>query len=168
MIGQGIIQAVKAADAVEVVVCEPSRMRRDIAVELGADFALDPGQRDPVAAVKEKTSRTMATVVFECSGVPIAFKQALGMLRPMGKLMQVAVFEQDLVLDADLMNALTYGNLNLQGCAGAKWPMALELVLQGRFKAKALITHEFSLEDAQAAMETQLNTSEAIKVVVRP
>jgi 2-desacetyl-2-hydroxyethyl bacteriochlorophyllide A dehydrogenase len=168
MIGQGVAQAAKAKGAAKVIVCEPSAKRLTMAKNLGADLVLNPKEIDPVEAVTEATSWKMADVVFECSGVPAVFRQALRMVRFFGRVMQVAVFEQNVELEPDLMSLMTFKNLSLRGCAGQRWAMALDLVRLGQVKTRDLITHEFTLNNVKEAFETQLNSDEAIKVLIRP
>jgi 2-desacetyl-2-hydroxyethyl bacteriochlorophyllide A dehydrogenase len=168
MIGQGVVQAAKARGAARVIVCEPSPKRLTMAKKLGADVALNPKEIDPIKAVMEVTSRKMADVAFECSGVAAGFHQALRMVRAFGRVMQVAVFEQNVELEPDLMSLMTFRNLTLRGCAGQRWAMALELVRLGQVKTRDLITHELSLNNAKEAFETQINSDEAIKVLIKP
>lgn len=168
MIGQGVAQAAKARGAAKVIVCEPSSKRLTMAKDLGADIALNPTEIDPVKAVTEATSREMADVAFECSGVAAAFRQAFSMVRAFGRVMQVAVFEQNVELEPDLMSLITFRNLTLRGCAGQRWAMALDLVRVGQVRTSDLITHEFTLNNAKEAFETQLNSDEAIKVLIKP
>ncbi len=168
MIGQGVAQAAKARGAAKVIVCEPSSKRLTMSRNLGADIALNPKEINPVKAVKEATSREMADVAFECSGAVDAFRQALRMVRASGRVMQVAVFEQNIELEPDLMSLMIFRNLTLRGCAGQRWAMALELVRLGQVKTRDLITHEFTLNNIKEAFETQLNSDEAIKVLIKP
>jgi len=168
MIGLGVAQIAKAKGAATVIVSEPSAKRLAIAKKLGADVAINPRETDAVDAVREATSREMASVVFECSGTPVAFRQALRMTQAFGRVMQVGVFEQNLELEPALISLMTFRNLTLRGCGGRKWDTALELVLGGQVKTRDLITHEFSLNNAKEAFETQLNSAEAIKVLIKP
>jgi len=168
MIGQGVAQAAKAKGAAKVILCEPSPKRLTMARKLGTDIALNPKETDPVKAVTEATSREMADVAFECSGAAGAFRQAFSMVRAFGRVMQVAVFEQKVELEPDLMSLMTFRNLTLRGCAGQRWTMALDLVRLGQVKTRDLITHEFTLNNAKEAFETQLNSDEAIKVLIKP
>lgn len=168
MIGQGIAQAAKVQGAAKVIVCEPSPKRLAMARKLGADVAVNPNEADPVEAIMAATSQKMANVAFECSGAPAAFCQALHMVSFSGRVIQVGILEQDLVLKPDLMSMLTFRNLTLQGCAGQKWATAFELVRDGHVRTSDLITHEFTLNNAKEAFETQLNADESIKVLIKP
>jgi len=169
MIGQGIAQACRAMGAAKVIISEPSAKRLAMARKLGADTAINPRETDPVEAVTEATSGEMASVVFECSGSPVAFRQAPHMLRAFGRIMQVGMFEQDLELSPDLMSLMCqFRNITLRGCGGQRWDMALELLQTGQVKTRDLITHEFPLDSAREAFDTQLNSDEAIKVLLKP
>jgi threonine dehydrogenase-like Zn-dependent dehydrogenase len=45
---------------------------------------------------------------------------------------------------------------------------SLELIASGRVDRKPLITHQFSIEQAREAYETQLRAEEAVKVLIKP
>lgn len=169
MIGQCIAQGCKAVGTPKVIISEPSAMRRDTASSLGADTVLNPMETDPIEAVKEATSGEMADVVFECSGSPAAFRQGAQMLRPFGRMMQVGMFEKNLELPPPLMSLMfQFRNMTLRGCGGQRWDMALEMMQAGQIKTRDLITHQFPLDRAKEAFETQLNADEAIKVLLIP
>jgi len=169
MIGQVIVQAVRAAGASRVIVSEPSGARRDRAKECGADVTINPMERDAVEAVREAAAGDMPAVAFECSGVPAAFYQAPRMIGAYGRIIQVGMFEDKLELSPEMINqALTFRNITLRGCGGQRWDIALELMQSGQVRTKQLITHEFPLDDIKQAFETQLNADEAIKVLVIP
>jgi threonine dehydrogenase-like Zn-dependent dehydrogenase len=169
MIGQCIAQVCKSQGASRVIVSEPSAMRRAMVSRLGADTVLNPLEADLIESVMEATSGRMADVAFECSGAPVAFRQAPLMVRPFGRIMQVGMFEQSLELSPELMSLMfQFRNITIRGCGGQRWDMALELVQTGQVKTGELITHEFPLERIKQAFEAQLNPDEAIKVMIKP
>ena len=168
MIGQGILQVCKARGATKIIVSEPSLKRLAMAKKLGADVALNPRKVNLVEAVMEVTSGEMANVAFECSGSPVAFRQALQTIRPFGRVMQVGVFEGSLEISTDLMSLMRRKNVTLRAYGGSRWTEALELVRLGKVRTRDLITHRFPLSNAKEAFETQLNADEAIKVLVKP
>ncbi len=168
VIGLGIVQACKAAGASQVIVSEPSAIRREMASKLGADLVLNPMETDPIEAIAKLTSGSMAGVIFECSGSPIAFQQTVHMIRPFGKIMQVGMYEKGLELTPDIMKLMfQFRNVTIRGCGGQRWDKALELMQTGKIKTRDLITHVFPLESAKEAFETQLNSEEAIKVLIK-
>lgn len=67
-VGLWMLQATRLAGAGTVVVIEPHEGRRRLAAELGADHVIDPGDTDPVAAVRELTEGRGADVSLEAAG----------------------------------------------------------------------------------------------------
>lgn len=168
MIGQCIAQVCKGMGA-KVIVSEPSIIRLTMARKLGADVALNPRETNPVEAVAEVTSGEMASVVFECSGTPVAFRQAPLLTRPFGRMIQVGMFEDTLELSPELLSLMfNFRNLTLRGSGGQRWDMAVELMRTDQVKTKGLITHKFLLENIKEAFKAQLNSDKAIKVLIEP
>ena len=168
MIGQCIAQVCKAMGT-KVIVSEPSIIRLTMARKSGADVALNPRKTSPVEAVAEVTSGEMASVVFECSGAPAAFRQAPLLTRPFGRIIQVGMFEDTLELRPELLSLMfNFRNLTLRGSGGQRWDMAVELMQTGQVKTKELITHRLLLENIKEAFEAQINSDEAIKVIIEP
>jgi threonine dehydrogenase-like Zn-dependent dehydrogenase len=168
MIGQCIAQVCKGMGA-KVIVSEPSIIRLTMARKLGADVALNPKETNPVEAVAEVTSGEMASVVFECSGAPAAFRQAPLLTRPFGRMIQVGMFEDTLELSPELLSLMfNFRNLTLRGSGGQRWDMAVELMQTGQVKTKELITHKFLLENIKEAFKAQINSDKAIKVLIEP
>jgi len=82
--------------------------------------------------------------------------------------MQVAVYEKDITVKPELMSMMTFNNLTLRGCGGQNWAGAFELVRTGQVKTKDLVTHGFSLDDAQEAFKIQADAGASIKVLLKP
>jgi 2-desacetyl-2-hydroxyethyl bacteriochlorophyllide A dehydrogenase len=167
-IGIGVIQLAKVKGAGKVIVSEPSAKRLAAAQKLGADIGLNPKETDVVEAVREATSRTMASLVFECSGEPDALRQAISMMQPYGRVMQIGVFLQNIELDPVLVSQMTFTNVTWRGCGGRTMDTVVELMQTGQIKVRDWITHEFSLDDTRKAFEAQANFAESIKVMIKP
>ncbi len=168
MIGQCIAQVCKTMGA-RVIISEPSPIRLATAGTLGADALLNPRETDPIGGVARATSGDMASVVFECSGSPIAFRQAVEMARPFGKIVQVGIFESSLEISPELASTMfAFKNLTLRGSGGQRWDMAVDFVRSGQVKTGDLITHRFPLDRIKEGFETQLDPSNSIKVVIMP
>ena len=74
-IGQLMVQLAKLAGASRVFLSEPVAQRRQIALENGADYAVDPFQEDVAQAVRKINGRGV-DVVIECAGNQKATAQA--------------------------------------------------------------------------------------------
>jgi L-iditol 2-dehydrogenase len=89
--------------------------------------------------------------VIECSGAPVAAQQGLQIVRKMGWLVLVGFFFQDVGLDLDLLINKEVSVLASRGKRHSCWPLALEMMADGRVNAGALITHRFPLSAWQEA-----------------
>lgn len=168
MIGQCIAQVCKTMGA-RTIVSEPSPTRLALANRLGADLVLNPRETDPIKAVATATSGDMAGAVFECSGSPIAFRQAVEIARPFGKIIQVGMFEDSLELSPELASMMfAFKNLTVRGSGGQRCDMTVDFVRSGQVKTGELITHRFPLDRIREGFETQLDPGNSIKVVITP
>jgi threonine dehydrogenase-like Zn-dependent dehydrogenase len=76
-IGLIALQFAKLAGAYPVIAVDPIALRRDVALEVGADLVLDPSQVDAGLEIKLATDRRGADVVIEYSGHYLALQAAL-------------------------------------------------------------------------------------------
>ena len=76
-IGLIAAQMAKLAGARMVIVCDPIEKRRAVALENGADFAIDSSNADVGMEIKKLTDKRGADVVIETSGNYYALQQAI-------------------------------------------------------------------------------------------
>jgi len=165
MIGQCVLQVFKAMGVAKVIVTETSKKRLELARAMGADMVINAAEEDPVERVNEATSEMGADIVVECAGVPATFHQAMEMVRRGGKIMQVGVYEEPIQWEPI---TLITKNIRLIGCLGGGFLQAIEFLGAGKVNTKPLISHEFPLDKAKEAFETQLKPDEAVKIVIKP
>lgn len=184
IIGLGVLQVLRAKAEVKTIVADLSNRRLDMAKKLGADIVINAGQEDTAQKVMEITGAEQAPfmpeptakadVVFDCAGLPKGFsgipvlQQAISMGKREGKVVVVSVFEKPVTIEA---THIVLKGITLIGSWG--WSLdelreSLELVTSGKVDRKPLITHEFSLDKASEAYETQLRAEEAVKVLIIP
>ena len=164
-IGQGALQVFKTMGVTNVIVSETSKKRRELARAMGADVVINPAEEDPVERVCEATSHMWADIVAECAGAPATFQQALEMVRPAGKIMLVGVYEEPIQWEPLIVIGK---NVRMIGCLGAGFAQAIDFLRTGKVDTRPIISHEFPLDKAKEAFETQLKTEEAIKVLIKP
>ena len=184
IIGLGVLQILKARTRDKVVMVDISDKRLKMAKRLGADATINARNEDPVEKMMEMTgtkdlryasaSSSGVDTVYDCVGVPRELKgvaplqQAITMVKPTGKIVVVAFFEKPLEIEC---TDIVAKNVNLHGAlewSGNEVIEAFELIRSGKIDRKPLITHEFSLDDAAKAYETQANTDEAVKIMIKP
>jgi threonine dehydrogenase-like Zn-dependent dehydrogenase len=164
-----------------VIVSEVSPKRLQLAKELGADVVIDAAKEDPLQKVMEitGTGRSFsgkgggcADIVMECSGVPIALQQAIEMARTGGRIVLVAIYEEEVPLN---INHIIHKQLSLissfnkgQKPVGEEINAAIKLLASGRVNAKPLISHVFPLDKIMEAFEVQINPEQSVKVIIKP
>lgn len=85
LLGQLAVQLARAAGAVPVIAADPIESRRKQALELGADYALDPFAPDFAETVKKLTGGGVNTAV-EVTGVGSALDTTLDCMKKMGRI----------------------------------------------------------------------------------
>jgi (R,R)-butanediol dehydrogenase/meso-butanediol dehydrogenase/diacetyl reductase len=166
-IGLGIVDAVQAAGAGQILVSEPRSARRDTAEELGADTVVDPRETDPISHFKEETDGGV-DVSFEVAGVSETLTQSLRSTKYDGTTVIVSVFEDEAHFHPnDIMQA----ERNVIGSFGYddEFPISLRMMADGRLTPEAFITGSVSIEDINQAFQQLVDPdSEHIKILVEP
>ncbi len=185
IIGLGVLQVLKAVSSVKVIVTDFSDKRLGMAQKLGADVVINAAREDPHQKMMEMTEKStlsfmeeypMSSVdtVYDCAGNTAehtgtsALWQALLMVKENGKVVVAAVFEKPLEIEHNIIVRKGIRLFGSWAWSLDEFAQALELLGSGKIDRKPLITHEFPLDKAKEAYETQLNTEEAIKVLIKP
>ncbi len=84
ILGIFAVQLLKASGAYPIIAVDPVKERRDLALKLGADFALDPTSENFVKDVKHLSDGGVS-VCIEVTGLGIGLIQALDCMRKMGR-----------------------------------------------------------------------------------
>jgi L-idonate 5-dehydrogenase len=165
----GLLVAItaRAFGAVPVAVSDIVATRRNKAIELGADVALDPAAHDLHHQVQELTGLGF-DMVFEASGAPPALRAAFDLVRPGGTIVQIGT-----VGNADIpipVNQLMVREINFRGSMryGDTFDEAIRLVAAGRIHVSSLINNVFALEDSVKALHLAADKSAALKVQIQP
>ena len=166
-IGLLVAMTARAFGAVPVAVSDIVASRRDKAIELGADVALDPAAHDLRHQVHELTGLGF-DMVFEASGAPPALRAAFDLVRPGGTIVQIGT-----VGTADIpipVNQLMVREINFRGSMryGDTFDEAISLVAAGRIHVSSLINNVFALEDSVKALHLAADKSAALKVQIQP
>lgn len=167
-IGQIMLQLARLAGAAKVVLSEPVEIRRELAVRLGADAAIDPLREDLPRRLSELLSRDGADVVIECVGNPRTSAQAIDAAAGCGRVMLFGVPNPDAVLQTK-MHPIFQKELTIMGSFvnPDTHSRAVALLSSGQLKLKELITHRFPVSQLEEAIKMQTGT-QSIKVLVKP
>ncbi len=152
-----------------IIVVEPVRSRRDLAISIGATHAIDPG----AGPVEEQVRGILAEGVnyaFDTTGIPAVLTSALNALAPQGVLGLVAIpSDPASVLALPLIQSIILG-VTVKGIVEGDSdpdvfvPELMRLHLDGRFPFDRLIT-KMPFDQINAGIAAQHDGS-AIKVVL--
>ena len=150
VIGMLMVQLARLAGATTIILSTRQRPRRDLALELGATHAVDPGASDAVAAIAGAGGIVPggADVVLECAGVPETFAQSIAMARrggaavvfgvmPKGEIVGVEPFDllfREIRLEGAYLNPLTHAR-------------AAKMVAEGVLDLDRLVSRSIPLAD---------------------
>jgi L-iditol 2-dehydrogenase len=151
-IGLCVAQVAHVAGALPLFVTDRLPWRLALAERLGAR-PIDVERGDAVAAVIEATSGRGVDIAIECAwSDEDALGQAIGMLRPGGRLVVVGIPDDDRMVLRH--STARRKGLTIAMCRRMKhtYPRAIALAGSGRIDLGGLITHRFPLDAAQEAI----------------
>jgi L-iditol 2-dehydrogenase len=164
-IGLGVVAAA-AGKGARVLVAEPEAERGALAMRLGAEAVVDPGEPNLAEAVLDRTGGQPPSVVFEASGRPAAMAAAL----------EVAGFRARLVyigIDVGRKEPAALGliqskELQIRGIIGSPgvWPQTLRFLSRTNVDLSPLVTKSFPLTDGADAVSAVLKDRTQVKVHV--
>lgn len=165
-IGQIMLQLARLSGAGKVVLSEPVAMRRELALNLGADAAIDPIHEDLNQRLEEILHCEGADVVIECVGNPHTAAQAIGAAARCGRILLFGVPHPEAVLQTG-MYAIFQKELTIMGSFvnPDTHSRAVAMIASGRLQLKPLITHRFAVSRLEDAIHMQ-TSAESIKVLV--
>ena len=168
-IGLLTLQVVKAAGATVVMLgTNADEQRLALARELGADYAVNVQQQEPLALVQGISDEGLgADVVYECSGAGAAAQQLLTLVRRRGRYVQIGLFGKPISWDLD---QLCYKELVATGSNAstpASWSRAIELMSRGVVDTEPLITHKFDVTDWEQAF-ANFEQKVGVKMLLQP
>jgi threonine dehydrogenase-like Zn-dependent dehydrogenase len=151
-IGMSVLLPALAQGAEKVYVTDKINKRLEIAEKSGASWIGNPDTEDIVASIKEKEP-LLLDAVFECCGKQEAIDQAIGILKPGGKLMIIGIPEfSRWSFDVDALRRKEITITNVRRQVGCVEP-ALEMMLNGMVDVSLMPTHRFGFDETQKAFE---------------
>jgi (R,R)-butanediol dehydrogenase/meso-butanediol dehydrogenase/diacetyl reductase len=166
-IGLLTLLAARHKEAGKIIVSEPAASRREIALRLGADHAVDPAQLASVQ-VRQLTDGLGCDLAVECVGIAATMDDCLASTRRGGRIVVAGAFEQP--YSVNLLNLLLQEH-SIAGTFGyaSEFEEARDLIVGGEIDVSPLISRVVSLEELPSVFE-QLTSdrNRDQKVLVRP
>ena len=157
--GQGLAAVLAAhlagADRIIAVGLSSDAHRFEVARLFGATHVIDLEQEDPVEVVLELTRGKLADVVVDITGVPASVPLALDLVRPLGTVIggsnpgtKLASFAPSV----PPIKEIRYLGVNSHDTPAMR--AAVKVVESRRYPIEKMVTHRFSLEEADQAVRT--------------
>jgi alcohol dehydrogenase len=175
-VGMSATVAARLRGAALIVAIDGIPERRDRALEMGADVALDVSD-DVVEEVRKRTGGRMMDVAVEAVGVQDSFELALRLTRPGGTMSAVGnhgISDASLALPLDIgafMGGIGDKTIVTTSAPGGKdrGRRLLELVANGKLDLGSYVTHTFALDDIAEALDVFRDKRDGVfKVAVKP
>jgi 2-desacetyl-2-hydroxyethyl bacteriochlorophyllide A dehydrogenase len=150
--GQLHVQIAKGRGAAKVIGISRSKFKNDLAMQLGADVAIESGP-DTVAKILDETEGRGADVVIECTGVMPSIADAIRMARFGGRIQMFGITNAT-------SGALPFYDLyfkeltliNNRAATAQDFPVMIDLVNRGVVRLEPLVTHRMALDELGAAL----------------
>jgi threonine 3-dehydrogenase len=150
-IGLMATAVVRHAGARHVVVSEPNKFRRELAIRMGATIAVDPRRRDLHTVQSELGMVEGFDIALEMSGVEAALRSAIDNMAHGGRIAILGIPTDEISLD---VNTIVFNQLTLRGIYGREmyetW-YQMTVMLQSGLDIRPAITHRFGFRDFRAA-----------------
>jgi threonine dehydrogenase-like Zn-dependent dehydrogenase len=165
-VGLAVIAALRLRDIRPIVAADFSPRRRELAVALGADVAVDPAVISPWERWRE-TSGVRPAVVFECVGVPGVLDQLMAAAPRNARIVVVGV-----CMEADTIYPMLgiVKELSLQfvlGYTQEEFAATLEHIAEARIDVAPLITGAVGIDGVAGAFEALASPERHAKIIVR-
>jgi len=163
-VGLAVIAALRLKGIRPIVAADFSPKRRELAIKMGADAAVDPATESPYARLAP--GRRVA--VFECVGVPGMLQQMFEKVPREARVVVVGV-----CMEPDKIEPM-FGivkELSLQfvlGYTPEEFARSLRLLAEGQIDAPSLITGKVGLDAVKDAFNELGNPERHTKILVEP
>ncbi|HEV8634737.1 MAG TPA: zinc-binding dehydrogenase [Chloroflexota bacterium] len=166
--GLMLVQLARRGGAARVLVSEPSQPRRELALRLGADRAIDPANESLTEAVGAFTDGKGVDAALETAGQPAPLNDCVGAVAEGGTVVIVGVNPASARLDLPLYQ-FHRRNLTLRGSYGGHGGGGFKTAINwlGQLDLGPLVSHRFELADIAEAFEVA-RAGRGLKVLVVP
>ncbi len=170
-IGLAAIQFIKIGAARHITVLQPSPIKRQMAMEWGADLGFNP--REEGDGIRKKLidlyQNAGPDIVFECAGTPEAFEMACKIVKYGGQVMLIGTTRQPSAItesmiarpEIDVTGSFVYVKDEISMC--------LDFISRGIYKTNGMLSDCIKLDDiVEQGYERIAKDKSLIKVAIKP
>lgn len=156
-IGLMALQLCKMAGASSVTVIEPVAEKRRLALETGADYAIDPVNDDVAGETIKITSGRGFNAVLESSGNSKAAETALKLLDKGGHIVYFSMYPGAYELPLNLFEHCYHNEIRIDGLFLAAYSFPAAVAMLPRMNLKPLISKVYALDECVQAYADQMS-----------
>ncbi len=151
-IGSILLNQVILSGAAKITAIEPVKSKRELALELGAQYTIDPFNEDLITRAMEITDGDGFDYIFEVSGAPEAAEPPLKMMAKCGTVVYFAVFPPDYEMPLNLYELyMKEGRIQTVFTTTSIMPRTIELI--PRMQMDKIIGKVMPLNKAEEAFD---------------
>jgi threonine dehydrogenase-like Zn-dependent dehydrogenase len=168
MIGLFIIQVLRSKGCGKIFAVDIDQLKLKMALQLGADYALDPSKVKADGEIAVLTSGRGADQVFEAVGIDATVENSIAIVRKGGTVTLVGNLSPSVRLP---LQSVVTRQIRLQGSCAicGEYPAVLDMIARKEINADALLSAEAPLsEGAEWFQRLRNNEPGLIKVVLIP
>lgn len=168
-IGNILAQLARNSGAARVIVSEPREEKRELALAMAADDALDPlALGDGLTEAVHDLTCGGADVVIEAAGIPATALSAISLARRGGTVLFFGVCPQDLEVPVQPY-AIFHHELSIKGAYTNPLTdtRAIAMLESGRVQVAPLISHRYTLDQVADGLKA-VRAGETVKAQVIP
>ena len=158
----------RASGAARVLVSEPNAMKRDIALQVGADMVFDPFDAVVEGPIMDATESLGPEVVMEMSGATEGLKDAFKLVQNGGDVVLLGLPPDKVAVDWS--HDIIFKGITIHAVSGRRmfdtWYRSQRFLLSGRMDIDPILTHDIAMEDFETGFQALL-AGEAVKVTMR-
>ena len=172
-IGAAACAVLRRAGASAVILSEPSKSRRKMALDMGATHAIDPTEENAAEAVLDITNGVGAKIILEATGLPSIVWPDVERIIWEGKAINstvvvVARADDHIPLTGEVLQVRRANITGAQGHSGhAIFPSVIRMMGAGLIDNSKIITSRFPLDQALTALEKATKREDG-KIVIKP
>lgn len=167
-IGLCMLQVARLRGPKLLIALDLQEQRLQLARQLGADVALDPGKEDVVQRVLELTGGYGCDVYIEATGAAEGVIQGLQMIRRLGTFVEFSVHAGPVAVDWSIIGDQKELSVHGAHLGPYCYPRAIQYIADGTVAADRIVTHTLPLECFREAIQLAHSQSQSVKVVLIP
>jgi threonine dehydrogenase-like Zn-dependent dehydrogenase len=160
-----ILQLAKLQGGTKLTVSEPIEAKRKLALQLGADYVIDPNKQDIVAEAMRITENRGFDRVIEASGEAVAIDPCIDIVAKCGRIVLFGIYPSHYKLTVDI-DKLYFKEAGIQTVFGQSHLFQRAVDILPKLDLKSLLGPVYPLEKFMDAIEAH-KTMQYAKVLVK-